>query len=202
MNVWSQPGYLVYSMELADGSLLDFLEAHQEALGTAVPPEQICGYLGQAATALDFLNTRTHLIEGQRVGVQHCDVKPSNLLLFGETVKLGDFGLVTLTTARLQAHERVGTPSYAGPEVFHGQLSDQSDQYSLAVTYCVLRCGRLPFPGADTFDTNWLMRRPLPDLAGMSATEQSVIERALQPVPQERWSSCCELMNQLTGAIS
>ena len=39
------------------------------------------------------------------------------------------------------------TPAYAAPEFFKKQTSSQSDQYSLAVTYCHLRGGRLPFTG-------------------------------------------------------
>ena len=58
-----------------------------------------CRLALQAAEALDFLNARNHLIGGQRTGVQHCDIKPNNLLLFGETVKLCDFGLASVTTS-------------------------------------------------------------------------------------------------------
>jgi serine/threonine protein kinase len=199
-SVWSKPGYLVCSMELAEGSLQDLVEAHLETLRTPMPTAQVCSYLKQVAGALDFLNARQHLIDGQRVGVQHCDVKPSNILLFGETVKLCDFGLATLTATRLQAHDHMGTPNYAAPEIFHYHLSDQSDQYSLAVSYCALRSGRLPFPDTNSFDPTWLRHRPNPDLSGLSADEQSVIARALDPTPQNRWPTCSDLMTRLTAA--
>src|SRR5947209_16690599 len=39
-----------------------------------------------------------------------------------------------------------GTPDYAAPEVFRSRLSNRTDQYALAITYCQLRGGRLPFP--------------------------------------------------------
>jgi serine/threonine-protein kinase len=199
-RVWSQSGYFVFSMELAEGSLLDLLDAHLEELGRAMEPAQVCLYLSQVADALDFLNSRTHLIDGQRVGIQHCDVKPSNMLLFGDTVKLSDFGLARLTFARAQVHQREGTPDYASPEVFFGQLSDQSDQYALAVSYCVLRCGRLPFPEAETFDPAGLRRRPKPDLSLLLPAEQPIIARALEMTPQDRWPNCRELMGRLTAA--
>jgi serine/threonine protein kinase len=201
-RVWTQPGYVVCSMELAEGSLFDLLEAHQEELNRAIEPPLVCSYLTQVAGALDFLNARQHLIDGHRVGMQHGDVKPSNLLLFGETVKLADFGLATLTAGRVQARERVGTPNYAAPEVFLGQVSDESDQYSLAVSYCALRCGRLPFPDLNSFDANALRCRRHPDLSAMSALEQPVLARALQPTPQDRWGNCRELMCRLSAAVS
>ena len=36
------------------------------------------------------------------------------------------------------------------PEVYQGRLAEQSDQYSLAVTYCLLRGGRLPYQDTPT----------------------------------------------------
>ena len=45
--------------------------------------------MAQAADALDFLNAGG----AGRQPAQHRDVKPSNLLLYGDTLKVGDFGL-------------------------------------------------------------------------------------------------------------
>src|SRR5262245_27828199 len=80
------------------------------------------------ARALDFLNARQHLLDGQRVGIQHGNIKPTNLLLFGETVKISDFGLATPTGTPVKVHQRAGTWGYAAPEVLQGRLSDWTDQ--------------------------------------------------------------------------
>jgi serine/threonine-protein kinase len=45
-QIWSQPGYLVVCMELADASLLDLLEIHQAEFGGPLPPEEVCFLLG------------------------------------------------------------------------------------------------------------------------------------------------------------
>ena len=145
-QVWCQAGYIVIAMELAEGSLLDLLEAYITEFNTAIVPEQVCLHLSQAADCIDFLNARQHNLDGRRVGFQHCDIKPSNLLLFGENIKLADFGLASPTSSTLKSHRRAGTLDYTAPEVFQGRLSDWTDQYALAVTYCQLRGGRLPFP--------------------------------------------------------
>jgi serine/threonine protein kinase len=198
-QVWSQIGYLVVAMELADGDLDGLLRICLHDFGAPISPEQVCGYLTQAAEALDFLNARQHALDGQIVGVQHCDIKPSNLLLFGETIKLCDFGLAGVTTSVLKAHRRGGTLDYTAPEVFQGRLSDRTDQYSLAVTYCKLRGGRLPFAGSPpTFDPAYV--RPAPDLSMLSAKERPIIARALGRVPQDRWPTSGEMMTRLSEA--
>ena len=50
--------------------------------------------------ALDFLNARQHNLEGRRVGFQHSDVKPNNILIVGDVAKLTDHGLATPLTAQ------------------------------------------------------------------------------------------------------
>src|SRR5262245_4969899 len=82
------PDYIVVAMELADGSLLDLLDVYATEYNSPLPGILASGYLKQAALALDFLNSRRHAFDGRQVGFMHCDVKPSNLLVIGETVKL------------------------------------------------------------------------------------------------------------------
>ncbi|MBY0522941.1 MAG: serine/threonine protein kinase [Gemmataceae bacterium] len=199
-QVWTHLGYIVVAMELAEGSLLDLLEAYGSEMGTPVPPEQVCLYLSQAADAIDFMNARQHQLDGRKVAFQHCDIKPSNMLLFGDSVKLADFGLASPTTAALKFHRRAGTMDFIAPEVFQGRLSDWTDQYALAVSYCQLRGGRMPF--ADTPDT--IQRdyvRPTPDLSMVSEKERPIIARALATVPQNRWPSCTDFISRVSQAV-
>jgi serine/threonine-protein kinase len=194
-------GYIIVAMELAEGSLTDLLDAYRTEFGTPIVPEQVCIYLNQVADALDFLHSRQHLVENQRVAIQHCDIKPSNMLLFGDTVKLADFGLSSVTTAKRQGHRKAGTLDYTAPEVFRGELSDQTDQYALAVSYCLLRGGRLPFPDTpQKFSETYV--RPEPDLSMLGEAERPIIARALSVAPQNRWPSCVELISNLRKAIS
>jgi serine/threonine protein kinase len=199
-QVWSGQGHLVIVMELADGNLLDLLDVYLAEFDAPITPDHLCYFLTQAATALDFLNTRQHHVDGQRVAFRHCDVKPSNLLVQGRTVKLSDFSLALQTTAPMWYHRSVGTLSYAAPEIFQGWLSDRSDQFALAVTYLQLRTGVLPFPDSPScFRATY--HRPAPDLSGLTPAERPIITRALAAVPQDRWPSCAEMMRRLTAAI-
>jgi serine/threonine protein kinase len=197
-QVWCGAGYIVMSMELAEGSLLDLLGVYLTDMGFPIVPKHLCHFLSQAASAIDFLNTRQHLIDGRRVAVRHCDIKPSNLLLMQDgSVKVSDFTLAVQTTSPMDYQRRAGTLDYVAPEVFQRQLSERTDQYALAVTYCQLRGNRLPFidtPGQ--FERTYV--RPAPDLTMLSPEEQPIIARSLAPVPQDRWHSCMEMMRRLT----
>ena len=200
-QVWSCSGYVVIVMELAEGNLLDLLEVYYAEFNVPILADHLCYFLTQAAEAIDYLNTRQHQINGQRVAYRHCDVKPSNLLVQGRTVKLADFSLAVQTTAPVGYHRRVGTLHYAAPELFQGLLSDRTDQYALAVSYYQLRTGRLPFQDTPTtFERDYV--RPAPTLTFVSAPERPILARALAPVPQDRWPSCVQMMKGLTQALT
>jgi serine/threonine-protein kinase len=195
-RVWADRGCVVAVMDLADGSLLDLLDISLAEFGGPVPADQVCQYLAQAADALDFLNGRR-----PRPGVQHGDLKPANLLLFGDTVRVCDFGLAGRLAADVVAHRPVGTPEYAAPEVFRGKRSRWTDQYALAVSYCELRGGRLPFADTpDGFRAGYV--RPEPDLSMVDPAERPLLARALARTPQDRWPSCGDLLGRLAAAVA
>lgn len=200
-QIWSIPGYVIVAMELAEGSLLDLLQVYQLEFQRPMFPEHVCFFLRQVASALDFLNARQHYVNEQRVAVRHCDVKPSNLLILGQQVKLADFSLSVQATSNMWYHRRVGTLNYCAPELLQGWLSDRSDQYSLAVTYCQLRAGELPFAEDEVGSLRPDHVRPAPNLSMLPAAEQAVISRSLAAVPQDRWPSCTELLDRLEEVV-
>jgi serine/threonine protein kinase len=199
-KVWYSPGYLVIAMELADGSLADLAQAYEAEFQSPIPADHICFLLSQAAEAIDFLNTHCHLVRGRPVGVQHCDIKPGNLLVFGETVKLCDFGLTTTVTSPLRSRRPAGTPQYSAPEVLQGRISEATDQFALAVTYCHLRCNRLPFPNLPEV-YHRAYARPAADLSMLTVAERPILRRALASNSHERWPSCQAFIAELERVI-
>ena len=79
-------GVLLIVMELADKNLQGLLLEHQEAGMPGIPRDELLGFLEEAAEALDVLNFQH--------GLQHLDVKPHNLFVVSNHIKVGDFGLV------------------------------------------------------------------------------------------------------------
>jgi serine/threonine-protein kinase len=198
--IWSVPGYIVINMELAEATLLDLMLVYHNELGQPVHPPLLGLYLWQVADALDFLNARQHTRDGRRVGFQHGDVKPNNILIVGNTAKLADYGLATPTYGPTTPCPRQGTREYAAPEVFAGYYSDHSDQFSLAVTYYALRTGTLPFPAINGTPTKSYCRPPA-NLDGVTPAERRPLLRALAAVPQSRFPSCRDFMSAVLAAL-
>lgn len=202
-SVFTVPGYIVTAMELAEGTLLDLHQVYVNELGQLIDPKELLLYLWQVADGLDFLNARRHTALGRKVGFQHGDVKPNNVLLFGDVAKLTDYGLATATHGPTTPCPRQGTRDYSAPEVYQGHLTDTSDQYSLAVTYCVLRAGRFPFPPQPPLGEGQAPKsviQPPPEIPNVYPGERSALCRALATVPQARFPCCRDLMRALIKA--
>jgi serine/threonine protein kinase len=160
--------------------LLDRCHEAQAGGLPGIPRDELLVYLRDAAEGIDFLQKRT---------IQHRDIKPQNLLLVGGRVKVGDFGLARLLANSVTGHTGSLTLAYAAPEFFEGKTTRQSDQYSLAVAYCRLRGGKLPFEGTPAAMVAAHLHRP-PDLTMLPSEERPAVAKALSKKPGDRWPTC------------
>jgi len=87
------------------------------------------------------------------------------------------------------------------PEVWKGKISQNSDQYSLAMTYIELRLGRPPFPVTDMVTMMEGHLRKQPDLAPLDQAEQRVILKAVNKDADQRYGSCREFGEALARAV-
>jgi hypothetical protein len=181
-------------MDLADGSLRDRLKACRKAGVPGIPPQELLGYLGEAAEALDYLHAS---------GVLHRDIKPDNILLFQGHARLADFGLARMLEATTLQHATLaGTPAYMAPEVWRGLVNEHSDQYSLAASYVELRLSRGLFPQGNLVQLMQDHAEHQPDLAPLPAAEREVLLRAVAKEPGQRYATCREFHQALARALA
>ena len=195
--------FLVVCMELGQGTLAGRLREYQDQGLRGIPVGELIDSMGQAAEGIDFLNAPLHSIDGTPgVRIIHQDVKPHNLLFVGGVVKVADFGLARVIEQSL-AEKSTGslTPAYAPPEFFRGETAEQSDQYSLAVTYCMLRGSRLPFAGT-YYQLMAGHTTGTPDLTMLPETERPAVARALSKSRQERWANCVAFVEDLRQTLN
>jgi serine/threonine protein kinase len=184
-------GDLVIVMELADHSLHDVLVACRQEGLPGIERAELLGYLREAAEALDLMNVQYDL--------QHLDVKPRNLFLVSNHVKVADFGLVNSLGAKGGAAPQLGaiTPLYAAPEAFTGAISRHCDQYSLAIVYQELLTGTLPFDGQNVRQLMLQHTHGEPDLGALPEADRPAVARALAKDPARRFASCSAFVRAL-----
>ena len=168
---------------MAGGSVAD---AVSEAEEHRLPLERTLEIATAVSEALTFVHA------GNLV---HRDVKPGNVFL-GEdgTAKLGDFGLAAaLDRTRLTQDSMVmGTAAYMPPEqALGGEVTPQSDLYSLGAMLYEMVTGRTPFVGDDPTSVisqhintppvapSWHTEHCPPDL-------EEIILHCLQKAPDDR----------------
>jgi serine/threonine protein kinase len=144
--------YLVYEF-VPGGDLTHDLKRRVAQLGRALNADEVLGLMIQVCEALAFAHKH---------GLVHRDLKPTNVLVDGETLKLADFGLGSLAAARAAQVSRIGattieflslaeqaslfrgagTPLYMAPEQRRGAAPDpRHDLYSLGVMWFQLLAG-------------------------------------------------------------
>ena len=186
-------GELVLVMELADHNLADRFDECQAAGQPGIDRDELLAYLTEAAEALDVLNLKH--------GLQHLDVKPANLFIIGNHIKVADFGLVNSLEEMIAdgPPKDLGglTPNFVAPEMLRGKISRHCDQYSLAVVYQALLTGVQPFTGANPRQVMLAHLTGEPNLSPLPEGDRAAVARALSKDSADRFPSCLHFVQAL-----
>ncbi|MDP9167452.1 MAG: serine/threonine protein kinase [Actinomycetota bacterium] len=186
------PGWL--AMCLIDGGTVLNLSARPDRL-TA---------LAQIADALDHAHD---------LGIVHCDVKPTNILVPDHFADGGailtDFGIARAATdepTRRPTHIEASLP-YVAPEVLHGHApSAASDEYALACTAVELLTGATPFTAPTSMAlVDAHLNRQVPKYSRrfewLPRAFDSILAKAMAKTPDLRYETCSEFVALITRAI-
>lgn len=167
--------------------------------------QQSIRFIVDAASGLQHAHSR---------GLVHRDVKPGNLMLDSNRVKVTDLGLAILTgkedttcESDFRTHSEIvcGTPEYMAPEQAQSMAaaSVASDIYSLGATWYFLLTGQPRIEGKRT-------RERMKNLTGdhkLKSLDESLIPRNICEVidkmmaydPEDRYAAMAEITNVLEG---
>jgi len=149
------------------------------------------------------------LVAAHDAGIVHRDLKPQNIFLAssvrGVAPKVLDFGIskssdTDAVSSLTSTGSVIGTPHYLAPEQIKDarSASAASDQYSLGVILYKCLTNQNPFEGDSLFSVLHAIVTvtPVPlrtRRADLPAGLERVVERAMNPLPWERFASVREL---------
>ena len=185
------------AMEFVEGqTVAELLE------GERLRAEVVVSLVSQIAAAIDYAHTE---------GVIHCDIKPSNVIVFGgEKVKVTDFGIAKLMDADVtHSGLMMGTPSYMSPEQAMGEeLDGRTDIFSLGVVAFEMLSGQQHFPGNNVTSILYKLVHSDPvhpddlEVLGLLPDKwHQVFSRVLAKDPIERFAVAAEFVEQLEHCL-
>jgi tetratricopeptide (TPR) repeat protein len=181
-------GELYFTMDWVQGQDLESGLRQLKPAATIPVMVQVC-------RALAYLHAR---------GVIHGDLKPSNVLLTGDQVKIVDFG-VALEVRSPEVRARYYTPGYSAPEVRQpGPIDHQADLYSLGAMWYALLVGEAPLflPGTEPL-IPLMLDDVLEEQDEIPVAVGVVISRLMATSREERYASANEVIeavNEITGS--
>ncbi|HTA44891.1 MAG TPA: protein kinase [Bryobacteraceae bacterium] len=170
------PDYMV--MEMVEGETM----AARIRKG-ALPVSDVLRYGAQIAGALAAAHDKN---------ITHRDLKPANVMITKNGVKVLDFGLAKCSThdGTLTGTGAVmGTPAYMAPEQLEGKEADtRTDIFALGHTLYEMATAKRIVPGQP------------PAMEGLPERFVHVLERCLEPEPENRWQSARDVKAELEWA--
>jgi serine/threonine protein kinase len=175
-----------------------------EPLSSRIPVEtwqQALAMCAQISEALAYAHSK---------GILHRDIKPTNVMVEAETnsVRLVDFGIAKVFAQDDAKHipltrtsEVVGTSLYMSPEQCFGHAVDaRTDIYQLGCLLYQCATGFPPFEGSTSFEAMFKHVSAEPELRGIDEPLRSIVLKALDKNPDERFQTASEMGEALRNA--
>ncbi|MGW0035219.1 serine/threonine-protein kinase PknG [Gordonia sp. NPDC003376] len=175
-------GYIV--MEYIGGQTLKQITT--DGPSRLMPIEQAMAYMLEVLPAVGYLHS---------VGLVYNDVKPENIMVSSDEVKLIDLGAVSAINGYGHLY---GTPGFQAPEIVHTGPQVVTDIYSIGRTLAVLTVDMPMTKG------RYVDGLPDPETTPVFRDNPSyylLLQRATAPDPADRFASAEEMTTQLLNVL-
>ena len=200
---------LYMAIEYVQGKDLGTIMRRLGERGQTVPPVTAAWIAARLCEALDYAHNLKNA-RGERKGIIHRDLSPSNVLLSYEgQVKLIDFGLAKAVgraqSTNVDALKR--KLSYMSPEMVKGRpLDGRSDLFGVGVCLYEMLTGRKLFVGESDIDTLKLVGKasvPPPSAFSDETPEELelVVMHALEREPADRFRDAAEMCDAISAYL-
>lgn len=201
MSEHVQPTELIIVMGLCEKNLKDRLRECKAEKLSSIPVAELLIYIEDAAKAIDHLNEPRHDLGQGPVAIQHCDIKPENILIISGAAQVCDFGLARPVRDQQSVTGAGGTFYYIAPEMLQGTPSRWTDQYSLALTWVHLRTGQIPVEGDNPGSLALSHMEGRIVLGDLPEAEKAVLRRATSLKPSDRFPTTRDMVRALRQAF-
>lgn len=164
-------------------------------------------YLSERKAVDIALSILKALKYSHKANILHGDIKPQNVMVGQDYIKLTDFGAARFNVSSLQ-HDldkkegNFGSVHYCSPEhVLNKPLMNESDIYSLGIVLYEMLTGALPFEGSleeivrQHKETR--PKKPSEVRNGISRQLDSIVMKALEKKPEQRFRSAEDMEKAL-----
>jgi tRNA A-37 threonylcarbamoyl transferase component Bud32 len=191
-------------------NLYEVAVACAEKTGHCLDPRFVCYFIHEMLQALYYAHNKKDA-KGRPLGIVHRDVSATNVMVTASgEVKLFDFGIAKADKrqTKTQAGTVKGNASFMSPEQARGQAVDgRADIFAAGLVMYFCLTNRLLYDGQNELDilykaacgpqeADFEALRRLPEPAA------SIVKKALQPLPENRYQSATEFAAALAPHIT
>jgi formylglycine-generating enzyme required for sulfatase activity len=207
-NVWAEIGGHPNVLPMIEADIFD----NQILIVSEYTPDgSLEGWMKKNGGKAPSIESAVAMTQGILSGLEHLhskkilhrDLKPANILLQGETPRLADFGLSRILKSTSQSTNASGTPAYMSPEAFDGKKVVQTDLWAVGIILYQLLTGQFPFSAKEySALVGAILLKDSTPLPEDLKQFESIISKALQKNPENRYRSAAEMKAALQGSLA